>query len=176
MKSFILYILLLTHAWGEPGLQKKYPYGMLTNDYGILNERDLLADTEDAEPSPYRINEFQPAYRRWQCFPTKDVTFTYETWKDTDPMGSASVVVDLCFFSFEVKNSKPVHFYGGRRANRLAFCKGLEQSWNRLTKNAFYVCLNGHPGSYDNGEKHWTWEQFKTSKGCKSYFQRSCHQ
>jgi len=64
MKSFILYILFLTHAWGESALQKKYPHGLLTDDYGIINERDLLVDVEDAKPTPYRINEFQPAYRR----------------------------------------------------------------------------------------------------------------
>ena len=89
-------------------------------------------------------------------------------------MGSASVIVDLCLFSIEVKNTKPTHSYGGRRAYRLEFCKELEKNWNRLTKNAPYVCLNGHPESYDKGEKHWTWEQFKTSKGCESYFHRSC--
>jgi hypothetical protein len=109
MKSFILYILFLTHAWGESVLQKKYLHGLLTDDYEILNERDLLADIEDAKPTPYRIYEFQPAYRRWQCFRTKDVSFTYETWKDNDPMGSASVIVDLCLFSIEVKNTKPLH-------------------------------------------------------------------
>ena len=174
MKLFILYIIFLNHAWGESVLQKKYAYGLLTDDYGILNEKDLLADIDDAKPTPYRINEFQPAYRRWQCFPTKDVSFKFETWKDNDPMGSASIIVDLCLFSIEVKNTKPTHSYGGRRAYRLEFCKGMEKSWNRLTKNAPYVCLNGHPETYDNSEKHWTWEQFKTFKGCESYFQRSC--
>ena len=91
-------------------------------------------------------------------------------------MGSASITVDLCLFSIEVKNTKPAHSYGGRRAYRLVFCKGLEKSWNRLIKNVPYVCLNGHPGIFENGKKNWTWEQFKTTKGCESYFQRSCIQ
>jgi hypothetical protein len=175
MKFFIFYIIIFsTHALAESILQRKYPYGLLTDDFGILKENDLLADTVTATPTPYKINEFQPAFRRWQCFPTKDVSFEYETWKANDPMGSESIIVDLCVFSIEVKNTRPTHSYGGRRAYRLAFCKKLQKSWNRLTKNESYVCLNGHPEHYKHNKKNWTWEQFKTSKGCESYFQRSC--
>ena len=41
----------------------------------------------------------------------------------------------------------------------------LEQGTNQMFKSVF-----------EHGKKNWTWEQFKTSKGCESYFQGNCIQ
>ncbi len=176
MKEFIFFFVVFFQPIFKLNInfKDKYPFGLLTQDYGILDEEDLLIDSRSAKPTTYDIEEFQPAYRRWQCFPTKDVSFNFETWRDNDPMGAAVDIIDLCAFSFEVKNVKPIHTYGGRRAYKLGYCEELKNNWNSLTKDEAYVCLNGHPEIYENNEKHWTWEQFKTRKGCKSYFGPRC--
>jgi hypothetical protein len=47
--------------------------------YDFNLNRILPADIEDAQPTPNRIDEFQPDYIRWQSFSVKDVYFKYET-------------------------------------------------------------------------------------------------
>ncbi len=156
-------------------LRRKYPHGLLSEDYGILSERDLLSDIKKAHPTPYNINEFQPGYLRWQCFPTSNVTFKMETFKDNDPMGASDVIVELCFFSITVRGVFPKHSYGGRRAYRAEFCKNLKSEWRRVTSSTKHVCLNGYPDSVlRKGEKAWTWNKFKTLKGCYSYWYKDC--
>lgn len=185
MKTFsiIFFIIFALSAHANSLLKQKYPHGLLTEDYGILDENDLLADAKDITPYPYNINKFQPGYMRWQCFPTKDTEFTYEKWMGSDPSGPASVIVEMCAFGFHTLNGNISHSYGGRRAYQIAFCKRLQEEWNKLTKNELYVCLNGSPDSelkkVKNGknfqyEKAWTWNQFKTKKGCHYYFQGGC--
>ena len=61
--------------WAISPLQQKYPYGLLTDDYGILSEADLLVETRGLEITPYDIKNDMLAFRRWQCFETKKVEF-----------------------------------------------------------------------------------------------------
>lgn len=165
--NFIFLCIFYSNSlFSESNLKEMYPHGLLTEDYGILNEKDLLANAKEGEVVPFDINKFQPGFRRWQCFKTKDVSFTYNTWKAPDPMGAYDVIVDLCLFSLAVKNTKPTHLYGPRRAYRLPVCKNLQLTWKTKTKNEPYVCLNGHPSTLEKGEKYWTLTQFKTKKGC----------
>ena len=181
--SLVFFITFSLSSYAYSSLRQKYPYGLLTEDYGILDENDLLADAKDNIPYAYDINKFQPGYMRWQCFLTKDTKFTYDKWKGNDPWGSASVIVDMCAFGFHAQSGDISHSYTGRRAYRIEFCKGLEKNWKRLTKSEPYVCLNGSPDSKlekaKKGEsflyeKDWTWNQFKTKKGCYYYFQGGC--
>lgn len=185
MKTLSLFSLIIFSLSGHASssLKQRYPHGLLTKDYGILDENDLLADTKDITPYPYDINKFQPGYMRWQCFPTRDTKFTYDKWKGNDPWGSASIIVDMCAFGFYAQSGNILHSYTGRRAYRIEFCKGLQKKWKQLTKNESYVCLNGSPdsklakakkGESFSYEKDWTWNQFKTKKGCHYYFQGGC--
>lgn len=161
MKYIVLILLTFSfQVYGESNLKKKYPHTMLTDDYGILTAKDLLVD--------------QSGLSKWQCFETKNVTLKYTTWKAPDPMGAYDIIVDLCLYSIRVK-SDPLHYYGGRRAYRLAVCKNLKQSWIKLTKDQTYICLHGLPsrelekvkqGKSFQYEKSWILYQFKTHKGC----------
>lgn len=185
MRIFSLFFLitLSPNVYANSVLKQKYPHGLLTEDYGILEENDLAADAKNNGPYPYDINKFQPAYMRWQCFPTEDTKFTYEKWKGNDPWGSETKIVEMCAYSFYAQNGKISHSYSGRRAYRIEFCKDLQKKWKQLTTNEPYVCLNGSPDStlkevkkskISLYEKSWTWNQFKTKKGCYYYFQGGC--
>ncbi len=172
--NWFLLIIVYAYAFAKSDFKSNYPHGLLTDDYGILQEIDLEADAKDVvQTYPYNIHAFRSAYRRWQCFPVQDVSFSVETWKDNDPMGAHDIIVDLCLFSIEIKNSRPTHFYSGRRAYRLSYCNELKKTWNKLTSEEKYVCLNGEPGSLIHSEKSWTWNKFKTFKGCESYWEDS---
>jgi hypothetical protein len=73
-------------------IKNKYPYPLLTDDYGILSENDLGAFTWGMNPRPFIANEPSGEYNYWQCFPRnlieislKDMGSSEEDfgWKDT---------------------------------------------------------------------------------------------
>lgn len=72
--------------------KKKYPYPLLTEDYGILSENDLAAYTWGMKPRPFTEKEDSGGYNYWQCFPRDAISITLEDqgfstedvgWKDT---------------------------------------------------------------------------------------------
>ncbi len=58
-------------------IKKKYPYTLLTEDYGILNENDLAVYARGKPLRPFNL-ENSGAYNYWQCFPREKVTVFLE--------------------------------------------------------------------------------------------------
>lgn len=85
MKNFCIVFLLLLIlpikilAISQQSL-KKYPYKLLTNDYGILNEANLKRYVDGMNPEQFKWHITGLDY--WQCFPTKDVTVWFAKIKD----------------------------------------------------------------------------------------------
>lgn len=155
-------------------LQKKYPDGLLTDDFGILKENDLLSDIREGNPRKYEVKEDQAGYYRWQCFPVKDVKLNYSTWKENDPQGPSDIITNLYDFHLTIQGIPYNHFYYGRRAvNYYSFWKFYKE-WKRTTKGEKYVCLNGEPQSVTGKEKSWFWNKIQTKKGCMSLFSGEC--
>jgi len=176
MRLFIsLFILLYClPVFSKSILQEKHPYGLLTDDYGVLNEADLLYETKRAKVTPYKLEDNHSAYQRWQCFATKKIKFLYDIWRDdyTDFGRGAT----LCDYSFEVNDDAGVHhFYIARRAKEVEDCRELFREWKKLKKNSKYVCILGEPASYEDKEKGWIWGKTKTKHGCMSYFLGECN-
>ena len=174
MKTTFIVLFFLTpfFLYAQSWLQKKYPHGLLTDDYGILTEADLLCETERAV-TPYIIEDNSSPYQRWQCFETKKVLFKYSTWRDdyTDFGRGAT----LCDYSFNVTDAAGIHhIYVARRAKELIDCRELFREWKNVRKNSKYTCLLGEPASYENKEKGWIWGKTKTKNGCMSYFMGEC--
>ncbi len=167
MKYFFLQLTIYSaQLFGQTDLQKKFPTTLLTDDYGILNTADLSTDPSAIPP-------------KWQCFKTKDITFSYNTWKAPDPEEDENINVSLCLYSFRVKNVDQIHYYEGRNTYRLAVCKSMQNSWRKITIGQTHACLNG----YNNGrlekikkgkgfqyETRWIWSKFKTRKGCDDWY------
>jgi hypothetical protein len=57
-------------------IKQKYPYPLLTEDYGLLNENDLAAYTWGLKPRPFTKQESSGAYTYWQCFPRESIEVT----------------------------------------------------------------------------------------------------
>jgi hypothetical protein len=169
-----LYVFQL-NAFALDSLHKNYPDNLLTDNYEILTEADLLYDLKkDGNPEKYDINKMQPGTYRWQCFSSKSVNFSYSTWRDNHPMGASDVIITMCDFSFSVKGQPYSHFYHDRRARDVESCRRLRKDWKRLSVGQSYVCFNGEPGSLHQKEKLWTWNKIKTKKGCVSLFLGDC--
>ncbi len=177
MKYFLVILIIfltVNKQFAASSLQMKYPDGLLTDDYGILQEADLLFDIKNGNPRKYNISEMQSGYYRWQCFKVEDVKFKYSTWRAPDPMGAFNIIVWMCDFSFTVKNQGISHFYYDRRARRIEFCRAYASDWKKIKSGQKFVCLNGEPESLTNNQKAWTWNKLKSKNGCTSLFEGDC--
>lgn len=168
-------------SWSSLALRAKYPQGLLTKDYGILTEKDLLFDVEKwGEYPQYDVTKSQPGQVRWQCFRAREADYSYSTWRDTE--GPNNSMITLCDFRIWIKSTEPAHHYYGRRAWPVENCRDFHQVWKRLTGGEDYLCLSGHPDSLGKANKNekyknvkgWTWSKIKTKKGCHSYFDGDC--
>jgi len=51
-------------------MRKKFPYSLLTDDFGILDEDDLASNSCAAIPTPFSKRNL--AFPYWQCFEVND--------------------------------------------------------------------------------------------------------
>ncbi len=172
MKSKINYLLffIVLILWNTfvkaQGLQKKYPDVMLSDDYGILNESDIL----------YDIHKHGRGALAWQCFKVKDVKFRYETWEDRDPEGLINNVTNLYDYSFIIRGNPFDQVYIDRRAvNDYTFWKYRYKPWKRLSKKQKYICFSGDPVITKGKEITWSFNKMKSLNGCFSYFEGDCN-
>src|SRR5471030_1725586 len=60
--------------------KQKYPFTLLTNDYGILNDHDLSFYLPDLYPAPSFPNKDSIYYIYCQCFPRENISVTLEDY------------------------------------------------------------------------------------------------
>ncbi|MBI4925815.1 MAG: hypothetical protein HY843_07825 [Bdellovibrio sp.] len=149
-----------------------YPYGLIGDDYDILNEDDLASNTCAAEEQPFPSEV--ASYPYWQCFPVKNVDIVCEVTGYDKSQKTKLAILDL-----EVKGKAKNHHYLSRRAIVLETCNEFQNDLKRLTEKETYVCASGGFGGYDTDdfgkkEANWVFDKFKTKKGCSSYFVGGC--
>lgn len=157
----------------------RHPYSLLTPGYGVVTEDDLAYDNHFRRIGPYNPDtSLGEVY--WQCFPAADVRVGFEAWVGHDGVESASDNSTMCIIDITVQSHGERQSYTDRRAHQIQFCLDFTDAWKRLTKNQKFACLNGEGGRWykpDDKEdryKLWTWEKFKTKKGCYAYFDVDC--
>lgn len=171
--------LSITSATAEVAKNEKYPYGLLTSSYGIVTEDDLAYDALRREIKPYDpTDKIGPL--RWQCFATNEIEAKYKSWRGSDGMDAWNKMFTMCTFEITVRHRGELHHYSDHRAHKVGYCRDFIRAWKWITKGQKFVCLNGDGGSYDQNSKDekyisWTWEKFKTKKGCYSYFADECN-
>lgn len=179
MVFVLLLLFVFSYQAGAISLsvKQKYPYVLLTDDHGILNEKDLRFCGMDIKPRPFSPKN-SLAHVYWQCFPREDVSISLEDFGHSAPdIGGEENYGYLTITVFNVVNNV-IHKYVMRRAWAV---DGYEQRfhlWQKLMKKQKYVCLAGSFISEDEkilDEKKqyayaWTFERIKTKKGHDSYF------
>ena len=181
-----LIVLLFSVSCNAVGIslaaKQKYPFTLLTNDYGILNDHDLSFYLPYLYPAPSFPNKDSIYYIYWQCFPRENISITLEDYgyfeddfrKGEDTVGNieiSAMVKPGVFHHYLIERAWPV--------------KEVQQgfnNWRRLMKGEKYVCLAGmfisHSQPVENGIKRdissWTFDRLKTKKGCVAYFERNC--
>ena len=156
---------------------KKYPYQLITDDYGILSEANLRKYVDGIIPKPFKWDI--TGFDYWQCFSTKSVSAWYEKGEyDADEK------ITRGYPHITIKNNlTEIHDYVVRRGFSLDYAKEKVAKWNWLMKNQKYVCLGGAFSGTDKKiidgkeiEEHgWIFENLKTNKGCDSYFSGWCN-
>lgn len=153
-------------------LKSRYPFSLLTKDYGILSSDDFQINSCIAKPT--RFTEDSISYPYWQCLPVKSVSFICDS-KNVDGAYSSSETI----MYLEVKPPEEKAIYLARRAIEYNRCRWFKKRWRQITYKEPYVCLSGAQfglSSEDDGTlvRTWNFDKFKTKKGCESYFEGYC--
>ncbi len=154
-------------------LRKEFPYGLLTDDFGILNKQDLKTNTCIAEPAPFSEKDKVSSYPYWQCFEVENSKMICERGKyDSYEKALMSMLV------VSGTRDGELHEFISRRPIPLRSCRLYQRDWQKFTKNEKYVCVSGaDPGKEIKGAKTvWVWifGRYKTKTGCDSYFDGEC--
>lgn len=159
-------------------LKQKYPNILLTDDYNILNENDFSIYAKEIKTPSFSAKKGQETwYNYWQCFPRDHISITLEDMGDfSEDNGREESYADLKITAVINKNEH--HEYYMRRAFPLSTYQDIFNTWENLMKNEKYVCLGGRFSHFNEmttkGTQqktyYWTFDKFKTKKGCNSYF------
>jgi hypothetical protein len=147
-------------------LKSNFPYGLLTDDYGILTKNDLAINDCIATPVPF--NSRSHSYTYWQCFESKSITIDCDSDGIPDEHEGilGLVVVKACTTSI-------LHDYIERRLWPIKDCKGFVKDAKKILKGTQYACIAGAfigdklTTIPDKETISWTFERIKTTKGCE---------
>ncbi|MHB1947984.1 MAG: hypothetical protein ACYCQI_07715 [Gammaproteobacteria bacterium] len=178
---FFLCLLLCIEANAvSQNAQKKYPYVLLSNDYGILNENDLGDFSWGLQRQPFNPKMvFGGNY--WQCFPRESIKITLkDTGSSSDDFGWRDNIANLKMEVFV--NQYIVHVYEMRKNLSIIDFEKRFNKWRDIMNGEKYVCLAGDFINYEHKNENgidrdvygWIFEKIKTKKGCDSYLY-SCH-
>lgn len=154
-------------------LRKSFPYGLLTDDFGILDKQDLKTNTCIAQPKPFLEGEMSSSYPYWQCFEVKNSKMNCESgnYDEHEKVRMAMLVLS------GIRDGQ-LHEFISRRPISIQSCRHFQKDWDRFTKNQKFVCISGsEPSGETEGGKRvsvWIFGRYKTRKGCDSYFQGEC--
>jgi hypothetical protein len=152
-------------------LQERYPYSIIGNDLGLLNEEDILISHCVAKAEPFSLQKLT-SHPYWQCFSTQGSAVECDE-ADPDEGGRTAILAIV------LKKDGAVHEYLSRRAISLKDCKEHAREWVRLTASEDHVCVSGQfinpsENAPDRTDRAWIFESFKTARGCDSYFDDGC--
>lgn len=149
-------------------LKARYPYGVIGDDYGLLEEEDLAVNTCNAvEITPFSGDK-NMAYSYWQCFPLKVAKISCHNL-GYDPV----IRKETGYLEIEARNESGVQYYLARDARDIRECREYLLRWEQKTRGEEYICISGSFGGFEDRrdghkERHWVLDKFKTHKGCVS--------
>ena len=156
----------------------KHPYAILTANYGIITKEDLAYDASHVEIGKYDPKTSLSALY-WQCFKKGEVTAKFDSWRGPDSGEAWNKIFTMCTIEIDVRHGGELQIYADHRAHQVGYCREFLRDWKKNTWREQYICLNGEGGFFqtskvDGTYKLWTFEKYKTKKGCDSYFSGAC--
>jgi hypothetical protein len=165
-----VFIMTSSFAFAAPSnhlltLKSKFPYGLLTDDYGILTVNDLAINACYFEPRPLSSDSFA-AYEYWQCFDSKKLSVECVRGDVPDENEGVLGLVVVNTFLGPIK-----HQYIERRLWPIRECRHFTKDLKELLKGTAHACISG---SYIEKEEKkgrkeiaWLFERMKTVNGCE---------
>lgn len=159
------------HAKSLDEFKADFPYGLLTDDFGILNKEDLNINTCVARAEPF--SEDSHSYPYWQCFETKNSDLICEGNKfDLSEKKRMTLLI------VSSKLNGETHEYLYRRMIPIQDCHLFQKEWHRLLKGQKHVCVSGPFISVEKNKngKTWLWsfDRYKTKNGWDGSYLGSC--
>jgi hypothetical protein len=150
---------------------RKYPFALLTNDFGILDDQDLALGSCIAEAAPF--SRRSGPYPYWQCFEVKNIRLI------CDPAGNVGETMqNATLLKFEINTPSEHHLYIPRRAMEMKNCEWFQSKWRHAVRNERFACLSGAFSDLEDDKDQttsvWVFDKFKTQNGCESYFHGAC--
>ena len=119
-------------------LNAKFHYGLLSDDYGILNSKDLAINACGVRPELLSFKSGPTAYQYWRCFESKNISFNCDSNGEPDIYEGVMGLIVIK----ELKNHV-LHKYLEHRMWPIKQCMGFINDAAALVKGTSYACLSG---------------------------------
>jgi hypothetical protein len=150
-------------------LNSRFPYGLLSDDHGILTVNDLATNACLVRPKLFNpISDHNP-YDYWQCFESKTVSF------DCDSNGIPDDFEGIMgFIVVKALVGQVHHEYLEHRPWPIKECKKFIKNAAALVNDARHVCIAGSivvsEKDHTNQQSFsWKFERIKTRRGCEGH-------
>ena len=168
---YFIYFFIMT-GWGIDGaeaqnLKNEYPIGLLSEDYGILKEKDLVFNSCEYQPQTFPPKPYTTPFHYWQCFSSKTMSLHCEkTGLISNVEGQGALVV-LDFF----QPHEEFHFIENRPWP-LWECRTFIKDLKNISQGESHVCVSASFLNYQSEDakirkSNWLFEKMKTKKGCE---------
>lgn len=142
-------------------LKSKYPYGLLSDDYGVLTVNDLALNACHIIPEPFTLDALNP-YEYWLCFESQTVLAVCEDQNFSNEDGRVGRVV------VEAKNHQIAYRFIESRPWPIQDCKSFVTRVKGLVHGVSHACISA---SYirreKNNERTGIFHRLKTHLGCE---------
>jgi len=168
---FIVTIFLNFSCAINKSLREQYPDKLLSDDYGILNEKDLIDENDELPIGP--IGKDSNPAPRWICAKNQNLKFKC--------VGSNIKTEELNDFSADfymtIVDGKKEYdfFYRGQISNER--CDERIELWKKLMDGENYFCAAGALMNADRENEDIisaAFYRFKTKKGCDAWIEGDC--
>src|SRR3990167_7522745 len=188
--ALAMFLFPLTVQALDATLKQKYPYAVLTADYGILNEVDLDSELDGVKHPP-RFSTKIKGYLYWQCFPRDSVTIDLEDFgysPEDDPESDIKYNGENnSTLTITAQGKRGIlHRYVMWRNFPLSLTEDQFNAYLKLMHEEQNVCIagtylekeikiiKGEMGASKRKIYYWGFKKIKTTKGCEAYHQGGC--
>lgn len=147
-------------------LKSKYPYGLLSDDYGILTLNDLALNACYIKPAPFVPGELNP-YEYWLCFESKSISPECEDQNFSNEDGHVGRV------AIDAIDHQIVYRFIESRPWGIRSCKNFVKTLKSLIRETSHACISasyiGKEEKNDQGhmERIGIFNRLKTRNGCE---------
>lgn len=189
IKVFLLIsmcILFCNISWAiSTDLKKKYPFVVLNDDHGILNEADIWFFMHNGEDAivEYGKNYLDNLY--WQCFQRNRIEIIlHEMSEPQTEFSGQDNLANFEIIAYDDSNKYLIENSYQLGKNSIVEFKKIFNRLDDIMNHQQYVCIGGRGTdrvsyftNYQNQTiKHRLWElvSLKTKKGCYAYYKSGC--